>query len=440
MPAIYNNKRNFFNRLFSMVLAVAIILSAPGIAAAASRTALSSTKLTLKTGQTAVLKLKNNKKTTSWKIVSGKKYIKITVVSKNRIKVKGISSGNAVVRVDAGKNKYRCKITVEASNNLTSSTSPSPSPGNSTPPGGAVASASPNASASPSPQQTSAPVQTPGADALTLTVGSHSVFIGENASSLQQKLGTPVRIDAAPQGFESYIYNPGGNYSAYMIVGVKNNAVVSCFTISKGFSFGSIKEGDSTSVLESGGWKKDSRFNGYQITLGGGTAIAYYDMHGSGQVYGIQIFSSGYNINQFVYAGSNDYTPAIISDTETQVKELTNAFRVYNGLPALKESASGDTAARLHSQDMADNNYFNHYSQDGRSFSDRLKNAGISYSTAGENIIAGHGDAASMINGWIASSGHRSNILNSSYEYLGCGAGYNVSSTYGLYGTQNFWK
>lgn len=438
MPAIYN-KRNFLNRFLSMVLAAAILLAVPGMASAAGRTALSTRKLTLKTGQTAVLKLKNNRKTASWKVVSGKKHIKITVLSKNHIRIKGISSGNAVVRVNAGQNKYRCKITVKASNNPTSSASPtaSASPSASTLPS---ASSSPTSSPpSPSPGNSSEPA--PRADALTLTAGSHSVSIGESASSLQQKLGAPVRIDAAPQGFDSYIYNPGGDYSAYMAVGVKNNAVVSCFTISKGFSFGSrIKEGDSTSVLESGGWKADSRSDGYQISLDGGTAIAYYDMHGSGQVYGIQIFSNSYSTNQFVYAGSNDYTPALISNIEVQVRELTNAFRVYNGLAALKESAAGDAAARLHSQDMADHNYFDHYSQDGRSPFDRMKNAGISYSTAGENIIAGRGDAASMITGWIASSGHRSNILDSSYEYLGCGTGYNSGSTYGLYGTQNFWR
>lgn len=438
MPAIYN-KRKVFSGLFSMVLAMAVILSAPGMADAASPTALNSRNLSLSVGKTAVLKLKNNKKTTSWKIVSGKKYIKITVLSKNRIKIKGIASGTAVVRVTAGKNKYRCRIAVKASGNP--SDSPSPSPGTTVPTESPKASSSPNPSISPSPGDSSAPAQTPGADALTLTAGSHSLFIGESTASLQQKLGAPLRIDAAPQGFDSYIYNPGGNYNAYMIVGVKNNAIVSCFTISKGFSLGShVKEGDSTGALESGGWKEDSRSGGYQISLKGGTAIAYYDKHGSGQVYGIQLFSGDYNINQFVYAGSNDYTPAMISDTEKQVRELTNAFRVYNGLSTLKSSTSGDNAARLHSQDMADQNYFSHDSLDGRSAFDRLKNVGISYSAAGENIIAGRGDAASMINGWIASSGHRSNILNGSYEYIGCGTGYNVGSTFGLYGTQDFWK
>lgn len=427
MSAIYNiyNKKNYFIRLFFIALAMAIILSVSGMAAAAGRTYLSRKTFSLKTGKTAVLKLKNNKKKTSWKIVSGKKRIKITVLAKNRIKVKGISSGNAVVQVKAGKNKYRCKITVKASNDGKRAASPSPSP---------------NISPSPS------PVSIPGP--------SLSGLIGKSVDSLKQEMGAPVRIDSAPQEFDSYIYNPNGDYSAYMIVGVKDNAVVYCFTISKGFTYGSyIKEGDSKSTLISNGWKADGSFCGlthqYKLESKSETAYAYYDRLGSGQVYGIMIFSNNfYSPYAFFYDGSNEYTSDMISDTAVEMRELTNAFRVYNGLAPLKENSNGDTAARLHSQDMADNKYIDHTGKDGRAPADRLRDAGVSFSIAGENIAHGCADAVHLVNAWINSRAHRDNIMNKNYEYIGCGTGYKPSSVFdpdytvngNFYGTQVFWK
>ena len=50
-----------------------------------------------------------------------------------------------------------------------------------------------------------------------------------------------------------------------------------------------------------------------------------------------------------------------------------------------------------------------------------LKTFGISYRTAGENIAKGQKTAQSVMNGWMGSSGHRANILNSSYSEIGVG-------------------
>lgn len=431
MSANYN-KRNFL-RVLSIALAMALVLSVTGVATATGRTSLSKKKLTLKTGKTAVLKLKNNKKKTSWKIVSGKKYIKITARSQNRIKVRGISKGKAVVQVKAGKNKYRCKITVKGSSN------------NGT--GNGSSSLAQENKSSPSPSPTPGNVEGPSLFGL----------IGAGTDSLQQKFGTPVRIDSAPQGFDNYIYNPNGDYSAYMIVGVEDNAVVSCFTISRGFTYGDYaKEGEDTSVLPSRGWKINTGSNEtggkqiYQITLGSETAYAYHDKHGAGQIYGIQIISNKLSPINFFMTCQDDYTPDMCSGTETEIMELTNAFRVYYGLAALKGDSKGDTAARLHSQEMAAVPYFAHEGQDGSKPSDRLRNAGISFSSAcGENIARGQADAACNVNGWIFSEGHRKNLLSKSYEYIGCGIALRKGDIFSddrmqmfdmMYATQNFWK
>lgn len=65
-----------------------------------------------------------------------------------------------------------------------------------------------------------------------------------------------------------------------------------------------------------------------------------------------------------------------------------------------------------------------------------MKAQGISYKSAGENIIGGYGNAMHSYNGWVNSSGHRTNLLNSSFNHLG--VGFALGGTYGNYGTQNF--
>jgi uncharacterized protein YkwD len=95
------------------------------------------------------------------------------------------------------------------------------------------------------------------------------------------------------------------------------------------------------------------------------------------------------------------------------------------------------TSARAHAKDMGDSGYFSHQSLDGRSPFDRMKQAGYSGSTMGENIAAGQTTPASVVQGWMQSSGHCKNIMNASYQDLG--VGYYLGTTgYKHYWVQNF--
>ncbi|MCP6429200.1 CAP domain-containing protein, partial [Klebsiella pneumoniae] len=84
------------------------------------------------------------------------------------------------------------------------------------------------------------------------------------------------------------------------------------------------------------------------------------------------------------------------------------------------------TLARNYAQDMLNRNYFSHYSPEGQSPFDRMKQAGITYSAAGENIAINRtvqqAEAAFM-----NSSGHRANILNSTYTKVGIGIAFDKS-------------
>ncbi|HBR32239.1 MAG: SafA/ExsA family spore coat assembly protein [Eubacteriales bacterium] len=122
-----------------------------------------------------------------------------------------------------------------------------------------------------------------------------------------------------------------------------------------------------------------------------------------------------------------------ITSYEQQVIDLVNNIRAQNGLNRLKANWELSRVARYKSQDMHDKNYFSHTSPTYGSPFAMMNAFGISYRTAGENIAKGYSTPQAVVNGWMNSSGHRANILNSAYTQIGVGY---VSS--GNYWTQMF--
>lgn len=125
-----------------------------------------------------------------------------------------------------------------------------------------------------------------------------------------------------------------------------------------------------------------------------------------------------------IYPGQKVYVPlpdSEITSYEQQVIDLVNEQRAKNGLKALTANWELSRVARYKSQDMHDKRYFSHTSPTYGSPFDMMKSFGISYRTAGENIAQGYKTPAAVMNGWMNSSGHRANILNSSYTQIGVG-------------------
>lgn len=94
-------------------------------------------------------------------------------------------------------------------------------------------------------------------------------------------------------------------------------------------------------------------------------------------------------------------------------------------------------AARKHSQDMAERNFFNHVNPDGEDPFDRMEKAGYDYFAAGENIAAGDDDPEVTLAGWLESDGHCANIMDPKYTEFGVGF-YEGPGTYIYYWTQTF--
>ena len=106
---------------------------------------------------------------------------------------------------------------------------------------------------------------------------------------------------------------------------------------------------------------------------------------------------------------------------EQEVIRLVNIERAKYGLAALTEDWEISRVARYKSQDMHDRRYFDHNSPTYGTPFQMMKAFGLAYRSAGENIAMGYRTPQAVVTGWMNSSGHRANILNSSYTKIGVG-------------------
>lgn len=129
-------------------------------------------------------------------------------------------------------------------------------------------------------------------------------------------------------------------------------------------------------------------------------------------------------------------TPATsgeMTEIEKKVVELTNQERRKQGLADLKIDTELSRVAKTKSKDMQEKNYFSHTSPTYGSPFDMMRDFGISYNAAAENIAQGQRTAEEVVQAWMNSSGHRANILNGNYTHIGVGHDPN-----GNYWTQMF--
>ena len=119
-----------------------------------------------------------------------------------------------------------------------------------------------------------------------------------------------------------------------------------------------------------------------------------------------------------------------LNSSEKQTLVLHNRARADRGLPRLCVHPALTKAARAHTQEMLDKDYFSHDSYNGETSGERLGRfgytpKGYSYYTVGENIAWGsgsYGSPDSIFESWMNSSEHKANILNKDFRQIGIGA------------------
>jgi len=178
--------------------------------------------------------------------------------------------------------------------------------------------------------------------------------------------------------------------------------------------------------------------NIYNVTLKLNSANSQWVITSVNKAKGAESNSSANN-NGTVNSGStttgttSSTSSANVATAEKNAVELMNADRRANGLSDLKVSSAVTAVARSHAQDMVNRKFFSHSNPDGKTPSDRLKAAGISYSAVGENIAEN-----TSVHAFMNSSGHRANILNSNYTTVGIGVAYDSAGN--VYVVQDFIK
>ena len=130
-----------------------------------------------------------------------------------------------------------------------------------------------------------------------------------------------------------------------------------------------------------------------------------------------------------------------VNEFEAEVLRLTNIERINYGLHLLVWHDGVANAARAHSQDMSANNFLSHTGSDGSSLRDRFNTiytGNTTWQSLGENVARGQRTPYQVVRSWMNSPGHRANILNKDFYYLGVGFSHTTNCQFQYYWTQKF--
>jgi uncharacterized protein YkwD len=123
------------------------------------------------------------------------------------------------------------------------------------------------------------------------------------------------------------------------------------------------------------------------------------------------------------------------SDLEANMLVLLNEERRADGLPPLQADPEVADVARAHSRDMFARGYFSHITPQGEDPFDRMRDSGLRFRAAGENVALAR-TLPIAHQGLMDSPGHRANILRPHFGRVGIGIV--DGGRYGLMVTQNF--
>lgn len=467
-------------------------LQGAGIQAAA-KPKLNRTKVTLYVGKSVTLKVKRAKKKVKWS-TSNKKIAKVTAKGK----IRAVAPGTAKITAKTGSVKLVCKVTVKAKAEpgtpgtapTAPSAAPSAKPGVTSPAAGVSARPSqtnaPKQSASPSqtnapqqsisptqtgtPQQSASPSQTdapqqstppsnrpadgqssqvlPSAGtSRTLTVGTMAVTMGMSMDQVHASVvNSLVRTDQNQLGMQVEVYNPGGDYQNYMLVGYADGKVALMMTISAYFSYeGILFGGDSYSKLESGDWavskvyyktnsdgstQKASGSAAYEYQGSDDHVIAFMDAFGGGTTYGAMVIDSAYTLKDINEDSKGDYEDAqVIYSMEKEIYDLAMAFRVQKNVTNRKAILSENTEANLAAAQYCKDLLSGETDEDSAN-SYFKEHVGVMTSLGSMNAEK-TADAMGTLQYWIGYAACRDILLSvpsgqnpRSYQYVGIGASY----------------
>ena len=253
----------------------------------------------------------------------------------------------------------------------------------------------------------------------SVIIGLEKINFGCDKKGITDILGSPDETvtETLETGgtVTSLVYSE--NYGEFAVFQLLDGRFSAIYTVDESVI---ITDGDSSYSLRAGG---DTEISDVKIS-------AYRDSTKGGKAYAVKASYGGFG-----------YYPHELSSLEGQerlVFHTSNAVRAVNGLYAFEYSGIASDCVRKHCKDMSARNYFSHDTPEGLTSAQRMRNNGIEYTSCGENLAAGYLDAFGLVDGWYNSPGHRKNLLDKGFRYLGvCVVGGNES--YHIYAGQNFY-
>ncbi|MBP9710924.1 MAG: hypothetical protein KBD50_01530 [Candidatus Pacebacteria bacterium] len=123
-------------------------------------------------------------------------------------------------------------------------------------------------------------------------------------------------------------------------------------------------------------------------------------------------------INVLSHESARNYLAAVLP---LEVVALTNTERNHNNLPLVTQNQLLTDAAQAKAEDMALLGYFSHSGPDGKEPWAWIREAGYVYASAGENLAVRFNESSNVVRAWMASPGHRANIVKAGYTEIGVG-------------------
>ena len=246
-----------------------------------------------------------------------------------------------------------------------------------------------------------------------VTVGESAITLGESRSSVEGKLGSCQAQTRGITGTSRGLYQTKEGY--FVMVGYREDAAVEVYTngIFRCGSFTSQTTYASLNLAEFSSYSEEKAVreeNGVSMTL-------FFDgdtSHGSDAVY---LCRTGLSQQTGQYDGSYD------EDVETELYYMINGLRQKNGLSALRRNPFSDGVAQDHADEMKKYLQGSYLSADGRTFFERMDQAGLHYAEAGELICTTiEGEAMDIYGWWMSSLSSRNNLLEDAFTDIGLGA------------------
>ncbi|NJP38318.1 CAP-associated domain-containing protein [Alkalicoccus luteus] len=260
----------------------------------------------------------------------------------------------------------------------------------------------------------------------------NGVAIGDSAEDVEALFGEPERVMESHYGFDWHSYHEG--YDNFRLIGMEDGEVTALYSNTEWQLPDGSMPADETEAREALGepaayiTKGNTRYSQAEsdefdlFETEEGYLTVFYDVHQNMEVAAIQLIETETEQSLDGYYGEG--SEAAAEEASALMFEVVNADRVEHGLDPLDWNDEVAEVAKAHSSDMAERNYFAHESPEGQSPFNRMREAGLNYSRAGENLASGQASAIFAQQGLMNSMGHRENLLSPDFEQLGVGADY----------------